>query len=262
MRTFPGFLLLGIATVVLSLSGCNDNGALPSEILRFPLNTGSYWIYSIVDIDSSGNPLAGTEKIDSAVVKGSTILDDQEATQIEHYMQDTSWIEYVRATADQYMALVDLGEDLLMRLDMPLTLWVTIADYAQSQWTVFDTTLQDFKVPLSQLDTVTLSGTIQITGQRLRTENLMIAGTSYNATVFEIRRIIDLQAQFSLNGFPVTGTIALQAPILFWFVDGIGLVRRESATTTLTLQTPMATLPLGTIQGSRSTLLRYAIMQQ
>ncbi len=262
MRSFPGFLLLGIATVVLNLPGCNDNGALPSEILRFPLSTGSYWIYSIVDIDSSGNPLAGTEKIDSAVVKGSAILEGQEAIQIEHHMQDTVGIEYVRTTADQYMVLIDLGKDLPMTLGMPLTLWVTIADYERSQWTVFDTTLQDFKVPLPQLDTVTLSGTIQITGQRLRTENLTIAGTAYNATVFEIRRAVNLQAQFSLNGFPVTGTIALQAPILFWFVDGIGLVQSESATATLTLQTPLVTLPLGTIQGSRSTLLRYAIMQQ
>ncbi len=253
---------IGIAlfSMLIFAVSCESSSS-PSQNFPFPLQKGTYWIYTVVQLDTAGNPMPDSEILDSATVKGSAVIEGKEATQINHYATDTTWVEFVRVSPDQYATYGIPIQNLPLGPGLSTPRWMIIADYTRSQWTVLDTTLNNVSLSVPNLGTVLLSGSISITGHRSGGQRVTLNGKTYDATIFMLQYTVDLDAQFTAGGQTRTGKIQRSFAQRFWFAAPIGLVMSEAATTVLTLEAPSLSLPLATIPGSRSTLLRFHIAQ-
>jgi hypothetical protein len=102
MRNFLGSYLFLITLIV----SCSDNGdvAGPQEKANkyFPLQTGNYWIYKVIALDSTGNA-TGTETIDSVVVAGKLSINEGEYFKVETFRAGIKQKQEFWSTEDRHI---------------------------------------------------------------------------------------------------------------------------------------------------------------
>ena len=140
--------------IVLLITGgfvnsCNETGPNDSCTLEneFALQTGNWWVYDVYETDISGAKIDGSEKTDSVIVAGTTVIFDKTAYILHHYIYspvngyeyDTTYFAVENNAVYKITSVELFGNER----DMSDTAcgcipnWYKIADCSREKWNNF-----------------------------------------------------------------------------------------------------------------------------
>ncbi|MDQ1265694.1 MAG: hypothetical protein QG635_845 [Bacteroidota bacterium] len=255
-------ILLGAALIIIY--GCSDNGGTTSPTASgsnpyFPLNNGSYWIYSVSDPDSVSNP-DYKPTIDSTWVKGPinklgrdgkilathSVPPQGNPSESEAYFATEGKKIFIHS--DYFMGMLSGMEDYL-----PVKIseqWMKVADSEDDLWRILELEIPDTTFPLMPM--IRIKGDLMVFGSMENPESVTVMGTQYQAQKYTIK--IDFTGSLQVPGY---GSLPIQftRKIYLYFVENIGLVKRITDKTSI----PVPLIGDISFPESDEVLIRYSV---
>lgn len=251
--------ILSIAAVAITLvltNGCEDDK--PTEPVKsepkfqFPL--GSYWIYDHYDLDDANARVIDSKKVDSVVISGTKQLFGRTATIFTTYEDGQSSDTYYAVDSNKLYATTDLiNPDLgnVLPLNIPVDTWFLIADYDQSEWTIFTQEFTNQTISVGSFS-AEVTGTFKIYCKRVPSQTV-----KWSADESKTIDATSFQLIYSFSG---NATILFQTvPITFDIINNIyhnptvGIVKTKRDTKKISAMS----FDIRTINGIEDVLTSY-----
>lgn len=269
-RTLPALLSLLLFILAACSSATDPGGNNPTGCTLendFALQTGNWWVYNAYETDLSGRKISGTERLDSTVVEGTSIMLGKTAYMLVNYSTADGGSTYTRDTS--WMAVGD-GRVWTLPADVsPIFCeclsepWLTIADCGVETWTAFDTTqVESLPVRISHpdgtegMDSSVVHHVFRVTGSAGMTSGVTVGGVTVPTHEYRTENSFILRMVWPLNVEFVDGgrTRTLENTTRFVVAKNIGVVELEK--TAYRVQGGGES-PL--YNGTRRHLLRYSV---
>jgi hypothetical protein len=294
LHSAKNYLLVFGAVAIIGLSSCEkDDTTSPTGITiggSFPTTSGSYWVYENKETDTNGVLIPEVIGLDSTVAGNSYSLDGQTAVDFMTYSTNESgeWnmegskSTYAKESNIVYIStneiISGLGEGFPFSIGDVTNIekWV-IAMQDKPTWDMltFPIEVAEFELPGVPLPAkMQLNGTLKMSGAKIGTENVTIAGKTYSAMKFAMTSGMEAKLQlgeqflFFAKGTDVA-VIKFPNVTNLYIVDGIGIVKTETmpSSTSITVVPAFETIAAGAGFGSQvtknggevSTLIRHKI---
>lgn len=250
-------LSLTILTLVLAYSCKDDDDPVnPPEkgVPKFVFPVGSYWILNHYDLDDNSARLIDTKYTDSMAVTGTKLLFGRTATIFTSYTDGATKEEYYAVDSNRLYVtsnVIDPGLDIELPLNIPADTWFLIADYDQTEWSLFSQEIKDFEVKVSVI-TAILNGTFAIKCKRVPNQSVNWGGDeskSITATNFQL--IYSFNGTANLGFGPVNFTINIVNNLYHNPAAGIVKIKRD------TQKIKISSFDVQTVYGLETVLLDY-----
>ena len=267
MKMFRLLIVLLLPTMLL-LNSCSDNSSdtpkTPTGNKYFPTVIGSWWTYTNYDLDSLNNKIAESEFQDKVVLDSTEMIAEKKAYVYKYLNMDGTPTgaedNYLYATTTQifhYFSIVP-ETDFSLPIEIP-TDWYKIADYNDTEWTLYTQTVEDMEMETGN-GTAKLSGDIAIKIKNDGTDNV-----NYGANLDKTVDCKVFTLTFSFEGNMTMAGIPIPIPFNFsvvnknYYGNGIGLVKNETLPFAITINVFGQEKEVYSANGSEQVLLDYKI---
>ncbi len=247
------YLLSSLLLAGIFLASCSsdDNNSNPTQEKKkfFDMKAGSYWVYDDYEYNENNEKKLETHTLDSVAVTGSSTLYEKTAFKLETFLMADNAAAYEKDGESQYAFdenklwvssdFFDIGDNLPIPIqyDFPTNQWFLIADRsveAGTVWNVIPSAIEIKGIDIS--DMFPMGGTADISflikAKRNATGTATINNKTYNTESFDLITSVTFVIKLDI---PLVPPITSQADIVVTstYADGIGLIKRESKSTTI-----------------------------
>lgn len=254
------YLTLSFAIIALVFAyGCKDdkptNPGDPNQGKpKFVFKTGSYWVFDNYDLDEDNARDLNSRFTDSTVVSGNKVLFGRTATIFTTYFDGDSTETYYAVDSNKLYVTSefidpDLGIDI--PIEIPADTWFLIADYDQTEWSLFSQDIKDFEIEINSIK-AKVSGKFEIKGKKAESQSVKWgAGETKNIDATNFQLIYSFNGTVDLIISKPAFSILITNNIYHNTSAGIVKAKRESQ------KINVASLDVETIYGFETVLLDY-----
>lgn len=264
------FTILTTLLCTAFFSSCTDDATNPNANCSLEnslkLQTGNYWIYNTVELDTNGNAIAGTEATDSSIVAGTRIISGKTAYLITSFNSKKSVPDSVYYAIDGGRAFQLLGSVIKIfgdkTCDCVQREWVKFADCGSVQWKAVDFIPEGVKYEVVDEKGNVADSEVRwhylANGFSKGNQDISFANETKNASVFSMKgtfsfEILKPENVTFISNPPGMRKLPMQVDNTFWLADGIGIVKYESKG----FNRFAGSDPI--VNGIRKTLIRYSV---
>ncbi len=245
----------------LVVSGCSkDEGPTqPSQPKNYmPLAVGNWWVYSRVELDTSGNVRPGTERRDSVVVVGTVQKAGKTAyALVSHYQgepAETTYIVLEGTKLYMYVDTANVGGN-------PFGIfgpWVPVVDFSGQSWSLQDSLrLEDLELYGFR---GTFAGVARLNGQRVGSEPVPIRERNQTVQAEKFQLKLSIGGSFQVQGIRIP--LRFEMTMTMGFAENIGRVADRTDPAILTLEPPPPLPPQQQkTEGTADVLLNYQVQR-
>ncbi len=255
MKDKRSITVLATVLVAALLSACSKEESSTGPTTPpnyFPLAVGNWWVYTGIELDTSGAEIPGTEWRDSSVVVAQTTIAGRQGYVMVSYSTRTGGTDTMMVASEGGRLYVYSEGWTGDGIPAPSG-WIKYADPAAATWSIWDTTLTNVRLDSN----LTTSGTFSWRGERGGTMSVTVKGRQVTAQEFRVR--VTYNGKLYMGGMEV-GTVTFTMVRRLWAAEGIGIVRSQNDPTELTIQ---SALPGGGMtqksRGERTILVDYSV---
>jgi hypothetical protein len=229
-----------ILCAALLFNGCSDDSTTspttPVSKGYFPLTTGSVFVMRKAPLDSANNELTQFAYTDSSIVSSTVQYQGKSAAMTLVYdgatkkLVDTVYFSNENNTSWEYTVPVSLQG--LSPVEFP-EVWLKRADFNSSvtNWTTFDTTLQNFDVNLSGIPAKASTQIKQVYARSAAQTNVSYGDSTVKATEFVATTTI----VGNVTAFGSTLPVSITNVEKLYYAENLGLIKHRREANAITI---------------------------